>query len=94
MADVGRVQPETVSNGLESRQTSGAYKPTNRRIAQADVVELSTVAKLSEKARELPEIRTDLVEQAKAEIEAGVYETPQRIEIAVQRLLAELFGDT
>lgn len=38
-----------------------------------------------------PEIRWDLVQRVKAEIAAGTFETPERIEQTVQRLAEELF---
>lgn len=40
--------------------------------------------------RDIPEIRADRVAQIRAAIEAGTYETPDKIEIAVGRLLDEL----
>ena len=59
----------------------------------SDIVEISEVAKLAAKLREIPEIRTDLVEQVKAEIAAGTYETPERVDIAVERLMEEFFSE-
>ena len=48
------------------------------------------LARWIEKARGLPEVRTDLVERVKAEIAAGTYETPEKIQIAAERLLEEI----
>ena len=59
----------------------------------SDVVEISEVAKLAAKIDEVPEIRADLVQRIKDEIAAGTYETPERIEITVERLMEELFGN-
>jgi len=59
--------------------------------AQAsDVVEISTIAQLAAKIQELPPIRTELVERVKAEIAAGTYDTPERMDIALNRLMDEL----
>jgi anti-sigma28 factor (negative regulator of flagellin synthesis) len=44
------------------------------------------------KARELPEVREELVARIKAEIDAGDYETPEKLTIAASRLLADLLG--
>lgn len=41
-------------------------------------------------ADELPPARRRLVQRIRAEIAAGTYETPERLEIAVERLLEEL----
>jgi anti-sigma28 factor (negative regulator of flagellin synthesis) len=38
-----------------------------------------------------PEIRWDLVQRVKAEIAAGTFETPERIERTLERLAEELF---
>lgn len=52
---------------------------------------ISTAAKLALKLREIPDVRTGLVAAVKAEIVAGTYETPERLEIAIDRLLEDLF---
>jgi len=44
-----------------------------------------------EKVRQLPDIRHDLVKRVKAEIAAGTYETPERIDAAIDRLMDEEF---
>jgi len=54
------------------------------------VVEISSAAALAAKIQEIPDIRADLVAGVKHEIEAGTYETPDRIEAAVERLLNDL----
>ena len=59
-------------------------------MAAGDVVEISTVAKLAAKIHEIPEIRADLVARVKAQIEAGTYETQERLEITIDRLMQEL----
>jgi negative regulator of flagellin synthesis FlgM len=56
------------------------------------VVEISTAAKLAAKIHELPDVRADLVAQVKAEIQAGTYETPEKIDAAIDRLMDDLLG--
>ena len=58
----------------------------------SDVVDISDAARLAAKVQQTPEIRTDLVNSIKAEIAAGTYETPERIERAVDGLMEEFFG--
>ncbi len=60
----------------------------SRRSSQVTPTELSRWIK---KAKNLPEVRQDLVEQIKREIADGTYETPEKIQIAVERMLEE-FG--
>ena len=42
------------------------------------------------KARRLPKVRRELVNRIKAEIAAGTYETPEKLDIAIARMLREL----
>ena len=53
---------------------------------------MDELAEWAAKARLLPEVRRDLVERVRAEIEAGAYETPEKIEIAIDRMLDDLTG--
>ena len=59
-----------------------------------DVVEISSAARLVAQIDSIPDIRVDLVERVKSEIAAGTYETPERIERTVTKLMDELFGDS
>ena len=42
------------------------------------------------RVKQAPEIRVDLVRRVRAEIDAGEYETPERIEKAVKGLIEDL----
>ena len=57
-----------------------------------DVVEISTVAKLAAQIHTVPEVRADLVAKVRSEIEAGTYETQERMDLTVDRLMDEFFG--
>ncbi len=54
------------------------------------MVEISTAAALAEKVRQIPDVRAELVARVKDEIAAGTYETPERIDAAVDRLMEDL----
>ena len=56
----------------------------------ADQLDISREAEMASRVRELPDIRADRVAQVRAEIEAGVYETAEKLEIAVGRLFDEI----
>jgi negative regulator of flagellin synthesis FlgM len=56
----------------------------------ADQVEISPLAELVAQARDLPEIRADRVAAIRAQIAAGTYETADKLQVAVDRLLDEL----
>ena len=55
-----------------------------------DQLDISPEAELISRIRELPSIRADRVAQIREQIEAGVYETPDKIDIAIERLLDEI----
>ena len=55
-----------------------------------DQLDISPEADFVAQARELPEIREDRVAALRAQIEAGTYETPEKLEIALSRLLNEI----
>ena len=46
--------------------------------------------RLLEAVRALPAIRQEVVDRVKAEIEAGTYETPEKLDRLAERLLEEL----
>lgn len=55
-----------------------------------DRVDISTEADLVSRVHELPDIRTDRLEAIQAEIASGVYETDEKLDLAVGRLLDEI----
>ena len=90
--DPGMIQRAAIHTAkpAEKKQTAAAAKPAEE---PADVSIISPLVDLVAKAREMPEVRTDLVEQVKAEIAQGDYDTPERIEAAADGLLEDLLGD-
>ncbi len=55
-----------------------------------DRVELSTHARLLDKLLRLPDVRDELVASVRHAIADGTYQTPEKLDIATQRLLEEL----
>lgn len=58
--------------------------------APTDTVEFSSEANLISQVHNLPEIRSDRVAQLRAEIAAGTYETEDKLDAALDRLLDEI----
>ncbi len=55
-----------------------------------DRVELSTHARLLDRLLRLPDVRDELVASVRHAIADGTYQTPEKLDIAVQQLLEEL----
>lgn len=89
--NINGIQPPAAPNPPESIGKVTSAQNGVQPQAAGDVVELSTAAKLAAKINEVPEVRWDLVQKVKSEIEAGTYETPERLEIAVNRIMEDLF---
>lgn len=58
--------------------------------ADADRVEVSDMARFLSKLKELPEVRQDVVDRVRREIAAGTYDTPERLDAALDGLLQDL----
>ena len=58
--------------------------------AQADRVEISDAARVRDAISRVADIRTEKVTQAREMIAAGEMDTPERMDVAVDRLLADL----
>ena len=92
MINVNGVQPAGAAGGVEPVGKALDVAQAAQAQGASDVVEISLVAKLAAKLQEVPEVRADLVARAKEEIAAGNFETPQRIDAAVEKLLSDLFN--
>ncbi|MGC9453431.1 MAG: flagellar biosynthesis anti-sigma factor FlgM [Phycisphaerae bacterium] len=91
MMNINGIQPPAAPNPPESLGKVTAPQQHLEPQGAGDVVEISTAAKLAARIHEVPEVRWDLVQKVKSEIEAGTYETPERLEIAVNRIMEDLF---
>ena len=92
MTDINAIQPTGTAKPIDAvaqAAQAGASRPVEAPVPK-DVVEISEIARLAAQIQEIPDVRAELVEAVKAQIVAGTYETPERIEIAVQRLTDEL----
>ena len=55
-----------------------------------DRVEISPAAEAAAKAAEAGDIRTDLVNSIRSQIAAGTYDTPDKMDLALSRLLDQI----
>jgi len=91
MANIHGIHPSLAARTIDPVGPASASPAASGPAGVTDTVEISTAAKLAARVRELPPVRAELVERVKTEIAAGDYETPERIEMAVDRLMDELF---
>jgi negative regulator of flagellin synthesis FlgM len=76
-------------NAPHSSRISGPAQSNSSAPIQ-DEVTISDAARLAEQAREMPEIRQDLVARIRAQIADGTYETSDKLNVAMERLLDEI----
>ena len=60
--------------------------------APRDQVEISPLGQMLDGIGRLPEIRHEKVDAIRSQIASGVYETPEKFDVAMDRLLDELVG--
>lgn len=67
-------------------------QPTSRPEAPqiADEVDISEAARLVEQVQQMPEMRGDRVEAVRRQIAEGTYETRDKLNVAIERLLDEI----
>ena len=71
-----------------------AWKPVKQCTQRAprDHVEISPLGKMLDGIGQLPEIRHERVDEIRRQIAAGSYETPEKLELALDRMLDEMMG--
>lgn len=93
MTDINPVHAKTTVNAYLKtlgKPTTGAAAATPVRRLTADSVEFSEVAKYRALIANLPAIRTDLVNSVRQQIQAGTYETEEKLTKAIEALAADL----
>lgn len=77
-------------HGAQSIQAPHRAAATKPATAAPDQLDLSAEADLVGRVHELPDVRADRVAQIRAEIASGAYETEDRLDAALDRLLDEI----
>jgi negative regulator of flagellin synthesis FlgM len=79
------IYPRLAAYTVESGSSVGVSAPQ-------DQVEISSIGRMLEGIESLPDIRHERVAAIRQQIAQGVYETPEKLEIALDRLLDEMSG--
>jgi hypothetical protein len=87
ISPIGFNSPITRLQGSKALESSQGLQDVDTR--ESDTVEISDSARYLGEIRKLPDIRQDKVDNARALIAAGKFETPDRINGTVDRLLEE-----
>ena len=74
------------------RTQSPQQAASNNRATGVDQVDISQEADVVSRVRDLPEIRAERVAEIRSAIDAGVYETDEKLDVALERLLEEIGG--
>ena len=85
-AHVHAAQPMAAPHRLTPTQASGPPHHS----AGVDQLDISPEADFAAQVRDLPEIREDRVAAIRAQIQAGTYETAEKLDVALSRLLDEI----
>jgi anti-sigma28 factor (negative regulator of flagellin synthesis) len=72
---------------MTHRGQAAQNAPANRAVDQVDI---SAAAEAASRAAEAGGIRTDLVNQIRAQIANGTYETPAKLDAALERMFDEM----
>ncbi|NIA20724.1 MAG: flagellar biosynthesis anti-sigma factor FlgM [Anaerolineaceae bacterium] len=82
--------PQNVYPKKAPGQAPKAGAPQN--VRQTDRVEISDAARVRDAISRVADMRTEKVARAREMIASGEMDTPQRMDVAVDRLLDELMG--
>ena len=79
-------QPVNAPHRAPSTESAG---PANQ-VGEVDQLDISHEADMISRANDVPDVRADRVAEIKAQIQAGAYETDDKLEAALDRLLDEI----
>jgi len=88
IAPIGRPNLNGINGQTPRTQRINGDAPAGTR--QGDTVELSATAQYLSQLKDLPDVREELVARVRAELDAGTYETSDRIDAAVDALADDL----
>ena len=87
--------PGSIQSGFSFDRVKPTTRPTEpgstpKTMAPVDEVEISDLGRLMNQSPENSEVREARLAQIKAEIDAGTYETPEKLEAALMKMIGRL----
>lgn len=89
IAPLGQTPKSTYAPPPRQAEATPAAPAIARGRDQAD---FSAAAQMRSKLQSLPDVRQELVDRVRSEIEAGTYETPEKLDEAIKGLAADLIA--
>ncbi len=80
--------PQPISAPHGAKPAQQIARPEAPQIA--DEVDISEAARLVEQVQQMPEMRSDRIEAVRQQIAEGTYETRDKLNVALERLLDEI----
>ena len=95
MSEIGSIGGGASASGVPRPHLDRAARPGQDAQARpagrgADRVEVSSLARSLSRLNQEEPVRQDLIDRVRAEIEAGRYDTPDKVAAAVDNLLRDL----
>ena len=87
IAPIGRPDAPALNR---TPRANPAKTTTSAPTRSSDQVELSTAARMLSKLAELPDVRQNLIDQVRTQIADGTYETPQKIDTAIDHMAEDI----
>jgi negative regulator of flagellin synthesis FlgM len=79
------IYPRLAAFSMDAGQTVAAGAPR-------DHVEISPLGQMLDGIGRLPEIRHEKVDEIRRQIATGTYDTPEKLDLALDRMMEELMG--
>jgi hypothetical protein len=87
MSDIGPINHSRAAMGPLAARRAAAQKAYEQpEPARGDRVQFSQAARLLSKLHELPDVRQELIDKAKANVEAGVYDRDEVLDATIDRM--------
>ncbi|VAX40838.1 hypothetical protein MNBD_PLANCTO03-1034 [hydrothermal vent metagenome] len=92
MTELGPIGGGASASGMSRPHLDPAARPGHDAEPKAarrgtDQVEVSNLARSMSRVNQEPPVRQDLIDRVRAEIDAGQYLTPERLDVALERML-------
>jgi len=91
--------PGSIQGGFSFQRVKSAAKPAStesvsKTMAPVDQLDISEAGKLMSGPQDMSDITAERLAQIKAEIDAGTYDTPEKLETALMRMLNQITDDS